>query len=336
MVLVLLPVLATTPGPAQAQGQGTSRTFPETGKTVQGRFLQYWNANGGLPQQGYPISNEMQEVSETDGRTYTVQYFERAVFEAHPENRPPYDVLLSLLGTFLYKQKYGGNAPGQAANNAPGSRFFPETGKRVGGIFLDYWTRNGGLAQQGYPISDEFQEVSDLDGKTYRVQYFERAVFEQHPENAPPYNVLLSQLGKFRYLAKYSAGGQPPPPPGPNPPPPGPNPPPPAPPPSAGCDPSGSRDGRADPTSVRAGGSVVFYVWGMLPGEAVSFWFTLPSGDVVGTARPVQGAVEGDGTLPPLEFTTTPDFAQAPGKWAITFEGASSHHQSIIYFCITR
>jgi hypothetical protein len=38
---------------------------------------------------------------------YTVQYFERAVFEYHPENQPPYDVLLSQLGTYQYKAKYG-------------------------------------------------------------------------------------------------------------------------------------------------------------------------------------------------------------------------------------
>ena len=32
--------------------------------------------------------------------------------------------------------------------------------------FLQYWQQNGGLAQQGFPISDEFMEKSDLDGKT--------------------------------------------------------------------------------------------------------------------------------------------------------------------------
>ena|GEM_PF-4859745 len=84
----------------------TSRTFPETGKTVSGRFLEYWNANGGVAQQGFPISEPFMEKSETDGKTYQVQYFERAVFEMHPENQPPYDVLLSQLGTFRYKQKY--------------------------------------------------------------------------------------------------------------------------------------------------------------------------------------------------------------------------------------
>ncbi|MEO5953952.1 MAG: plastocyanin/azurin family copper-binding protein, partial [Chloroflexia bacterium] len=158
--------------------------------------------NGGLAQQGYPISAEMQEKSDTDGKTYTVQYFERAVFEKHPENKAPNDVLLSLLGNFLYKQKYPNGGPNQKASTV-NPRKFTETGKTIGGKFRDYWEKNGGLAQQGLPISEEFQEKSDTDGKTYTVQYFERAVFELHTENQAPYDVLLSQLGTFRHTAKY-------------------------------------------------------------------------------------------------------------------------------------
>ncbi|HEY0070790.1 MAG TPA: PQQ-dependent sugar dehydrogenase [Chloroflexia bacterium] len=195
---------APTQSPATIPGSG-SRTFPETGKTVTGIFLDYWDKNGGLPQQGFPISEVMNEVSDLDGKIYAVQYFERAVFEYHPENQPPYNVLLSQLGTFQYKQEYPTGAPNQQPNSSAGSVLFPETGKRVGGKFLQYWRERGGLAQQGYPISEEFTEVSDLDGKPYTVQYFERAVFEVHPENAPPYDVLLSQLGTFRYKAKYGS-----------------------------------------------------------------------------------------------------------------------------------
>lgn len=95
--------------------------------------------------------------------------------------------------------------PGPTAQ-AESSRTFPETGKTVSGLFLEYWHQNGGLAQQGFPISEEFQEKSDLDGKTYLVQYFERSVFEYHPENPKPYDVLLSQLGAFRYKEKYPNG----------------------------------------------------------------------------------------------------------------------------------
>src|SRR6478672_4966746 len=89
VVFLLLVAALPTLGTAPSQAQGTSRIFPETGKSVSGRFLEYWNTHGGLMQQGYPISGEMQEVSDTDGKTYTVQHFERAVFEKHPEFTPP-------------------------------------------------------------------------------------------------------------------------------------------------------------------------------------------------------------------------------------------------------
>jgi hypothetical protein len=192
--------------PAQAQGQPTARRFfPETGKTVQGRFLQYWEQNGGLYQQGFPLSEEMAVRSEIDGKTYTMQFFERAVFEWHPENQWPNDVLLSLLGSLRYNAKYPGGAPGQSPNVDPGSVVFNETGKRLGGSFLQYFRTHGGVRQQGLPISDEFTEVSDLDGKPYTVQYFERAVFEWHPSNQPPFNVLLVHLGRFAYEKQQSA-----------------------------------------------------------------------------------------------------------------------------------
>jgi YVTN family beta-propeller protein len=334
--LAALILFLTIPPGVTGSAQGDSRTFPETGKTLKGKFLEYWNTHGGLPQQGFPISEEMQEKSSTDGNVYTVQYFERAVFEMHPNNQPPYDVLLTLLGTLAYKEKYpAGRASGEVTPPAgspqkqcspthddsdagvtvgfdpaaperatvgkghiltgrvlssdgcapiagvklemrpeiagshpeeqratlhtdaagryhfesehpehihmrvsahgfkgiitnqyhpdpgaaqgsfdivlvpdPACRLFKETGQAVCGTFLDYWEEHGGLMQQGYPISDEFQEKSSLNGKVYTVQYFERAVFELHPGNQPPYDVLLSQLGTFRYKAKYPPAGR--------------------------------------------------------------------------------------------------------------------------------
>ena len=196
LALSLLPLAGST------YAQGTSRTFPETGHTVSGKFLEYWNSHGGLAQQGFPLTEAQNEVSPINGKTYLTQYFERAVFEAHPENQAPYDVLLSLLGSIRYNTKYADGAPGQKMNAEAGAQKFAETGKTVGGKFLKYWQEHGGLMQQGYPISDEFTEVSDLNGKPYTVQYFERAVFEMHPENQAPNDVLLSQLGKFAYYQK--------------------------------------------------------------------------------------------------------------------------------------
>lgn len=85
--------------PVVAQ-DGDRQCFQETGKCVAGSFLAYWRANGGLRQQGLPISDEMQE----NGRT--VQYFERARFEWHPQNSPENQVLLGLLGSEQYKARY--------------------------------------------------------------------------------------------------------------------------------------------------------------------------------------------------------------------------------------
>ena len=100
--------------------QSDCQTFTETGKTVCAEFLAYWKANGGLAQQGYPISDTFNEKSETDGQTYKVQYFERAVFELHPEKQPPYNVLLTLLGSQKFKQRYNGTQPNDmgATNSA--------------------------------------------------------------------------------------------------------------------------------------------------------------------------------------------------------------------------
>ncbi|HEX8228082.1 MAG TPA: hypothetical protein VF826_02085 [Chloroflexia bacterium] len=76
----------------------TSHFFEETGHNLSNAFFTFWLNNGGLAVFGYPISEEIVEVSPTDGRQYTVQYFERNRFEWHPENPPSDNVLLGLLG----------------------------------------------------------------------------------------------------------------------------------------------------------------------------------------------------------------------------------------------
>jgi len=215
--LALLLLTLTAPmSHAQPAGQSSDppapTTFPQTGQTAGGPFLRYWQGHGGLAQQGYPISAETVETSTTNGKPYRVQYFERAVFEYHSEVGAD-GVLLALLGVAAYQQKYPSGAPGQVPNGAPGATLFPQTGHQLGGLFQQYWQTHGGLAQQGYPLSEEFTERG-ADGKARTVQYFERAVFESHPENAPPYNVLLTRLGATTLSVHYptaapTAGGLP-------------------------------------------------------------------------------------------------------------------------------
>ncbi len=172
------------------------RYFPAVGHTLRGVFRTYWEQHGGLAQFGYPLTEEFQERSPTDGKRYTVQYFERNRFEAHPENAgTPYEVLLGLLGRTVTADRATGPAFVLQANALPGTRFFPQTGHNLAPQFAAFWTEHGGLPVYGYPISEAFQETSPTDGKPYRVQYFERNRLEYHPELPAPFRVSLGLLG---------------------------------------------------------------------------------------------------------------------------------------------
>jgi hypothetical protein len=203
----LLVLVATTFVGSASTGnaQANSRYFPETGKTVTQPFLKYWLDHGGLAQQGYPITDSYDELNDIDGKVYRTQYFERARFEFHPEQQIQFQVLLGLLGTETFKAKYGTTPPPGAPQTVPGngSRTFPATGKTVMGLFLTYWNSHGGLEQQGFPITEAYNEVNDDDGKTYITQYFERARFEYHPESAQDqFKVLLGLVGREVYNRK--------------------------------------------------------------------------------------------------------------------------------------
>jgi len=125
-------VLTSLAGPT-SQGNNC-QTFPETKQTVCGRFLAYWQQNGGLTQQGFPISGELQEKSDLNGQVCTMQYIERAEFEYHPENQPPYDVLLSQLGTFEYKRKYQSGGGWSAATFVGGKLIYSGLGAGERGV----------------------------------------------------------------------------------------------------------------------------------------------------------------------------------------------------------
>ena len=166
--------------------------FAVTNQCISGRFLARWRASGGLPINGYPLSAEFRQQLE-DGKTYLVQYFERVRMEYHPENAPPQDVLLGQFGRGILAGVAG--APTDAASPRDGFVHFAVTQHNVAPDFFAYWQANGGLAQFGYPLTEEFTQQLP-DGKEYTVQYFERARFERHPENAAPYTILLGQFGR--------------------------------------------------------------------------------------------------------------------------------------------
>jgi hypothetical protein len=199
-------------GSARA-AQAACVTFPETGRAVCGRFLEYWEANGGLARHGLPLTGEFAETNPTDGESYVVQYFERARLELHPESTAPHDVQLGLLGLEQFGSLHPGILPpveGDPFASDSGGREcarFHFTGEMVCGPFLSYWRERGGLQQHGYPISPVFLETNPSNGRQYPTQYFERARFEFHSGFAnTPNAVQLGLLGREQLRAKYPDG----------------------------------------------------------------------------------------------------------------------------------
>jgi hypothetical protein len=185
------PILLTDPVPDPHQDGVLS--FPQTGHTLRGKFLQYWQQYGGLAQFGYPLTEEFFEPSGPDNTPLQVQYFERNRFELHTKNAlTPNEVLLGLLGREFHAQ----DPPVPQPPASPSVLYFPETGHTLSGKFRDYWEAHGGLFMHGFPITEPTMEQS-TNGNHYLVQRFERSRFELHPENAAsPYEVLLGQLGR--------------------------------------------------------------------------------------------------------------------------------------------
>ncbi len=177
----------------------TSRSFPETGFVVEGRFLRAWEARGGLQIVGLPLTRPYARQA-VGGRWLLVQDFERARLEYHPEFAAPNDVLGTLIGNQITaERRMAGEAPFVPLPVCPPTDAdrvcFVETGHTLSYGFRTYWEQNGGLAMFGFPISEEFSELNPDTGMIHTVQYFERGRFEFHPEFVgTPYAVLLGLL----------------------------------------------------------------------------------------------------------------------------------------------
>ncbi len=214
MLTLSFALLGSALFPLMSAAQSTAdRCFPETGYCISGRFRVYWEANGGLPVFGYPISGASYERNPATGDMRLTQWFERVRFELHPENAPPYDVLLGRLGVDLLQQ-YGSNwwtlPPGQARE---GCLYFEATRHALCEPFLSTWHVYGleldgvpgksyeeSLALFGAPISEPRWELHGGTQASVRLtQWFERARFEWHSELA---QVLMGHLGAELYATR--------------------------------------------------------------------------------------------------------------------------------------
>jgi hypothetical protein len=343
--LALVLLLAIFPS-ARINAQGQTRTFPETGKTVRATFLSYWNTHGGLAQQGYPISEEMQEKSDTDGKTYTVQYFERAVFEQHPEFAgTPNEVLLSQLGTFRYRDKYTRPKPSptsvsvQPTATTPSVQPTPTTGSdpnsdcsgipasqnqtvtpNCGPRGTTFVFEAGGFTP-GEPVGiyatepsqavfgAPFQEIADDQGKVSGVSLSSDSSFPLGiwADTMEGTHSHVKSIGYFKIIAP--SGGN-------------------------------NRDCSGIPASINMtvtpncgpGGTRFAIVGtGFQPGESVGRYYTSPTGAVLPGNS--QSIADSSGRVSGITFITSS--GTEPGIWAGTFEGVSTHRKAIAYFKVT-
>jgi hypothetical protein len=201
---LLVVAIAFSSLPNTVQAQPDELCFDETTFCISGTIREYWEQNGGLPVFGFPKSVQYEELIE--GQPYQVQWFERNRLEIHPENKPPYNVLLGRLGVDeLEKAKQQGEWAGvDPEGPLADCVYFEQTGFNICyQEILDMYRSNGletdgqygfsiadNMALFGLPLTPLISE--DIDGTLYQVQYFERARFEWHPDEN---QVLLGLLG---------------------------------------------------------------------------------------------------------------------------------------------
>ncbi|NWJ94707.1 MAG: hypothetical protein HXX20_02900 [Chloroflexi bacterium] len=185
--------------PAAGVDPPTPDTPPDPGKTyfsetkhyLAGGFKTYWDKYGSLSAFGYPITEEFSEFIATQNVTRTVQYFERVRLDYDAAAKPGQEVSVGLLGRDAVALKY--YVPGRFIPNTKDQAYFPQTKHTLRLGFYQFWDRNNGLVRFGYPLSEELDEKSVIDGKVGTVQYFERVKLEFNKESK---QVQIGNLGR--------------------------------------------------------------------------------------------------------------------------------------------
>jgi hypothetical protein len=293
-----------------------------TGHYLRGVFRDFWDKNGGLPNFGYPLTEEY--LDSKTNRVY--QFFERARFErAQPESTL---VELGLLG----RQAAGDRvfATADPIKTTKQRRYFPETKHIVQYGFRDVWESRGGLKVFGLPLSEEIDEQLS-DGKVHPVQYFERSRFEYWPDLPAGQRVMLSLLGRQFAPRELTA------PLAPNAPPSAPSTP--APPSSPAAAPSlvrpvlpNSKNAQVLPKAGQPGQVFFFNAVGFNPREQVGIWLNSPDGAIFGA--PFQAKADARGTIADAQINFQTDESSPLGIWSFVAQGVDSGKQAVGYFLL--
>jgi hypothetical protein len=196
--LVGSPLLASAQqvSPVTATDWSPPRTvyIPDTGQTIDGVFLDFWRANNGIANYGYPITPEF---TMTNG--VIAQYYGYARFEYWPNAADGQVVRLGNVGEDLRPKNLQRNSvastadTGSQANASANAEvaqisrswlpltgkatkaknsdtyvFIKETKHSISNGFKTWWDMTGGVSYLGNPLSQEYI----LKGTTFQV--FER------------------------------------------------------------------------------------------------------------------------------------------------------------------
>lgn len=186
------PVVSTqaTVTTALPQGGGQTFTFPQTGHTVSGIWLDFLRSHGDVDNLGYPRT---EVIRDTQVPNQTVQYFQRLVLEHHPNQLPAYQIQRRLLGDLLYP---GADAAADEASPPTGDAVYLPNfpGQGLGHfvanvapdgsptLFKQYFDTHGKEDAFGYPKEEPRLRIL-TDGQQHWTQRFQAAVFEYHQEN---------------------------------------------------------------------------------------------------------------------------------------------------------
>ena len=184
MILVLviaIPVLAQ---------EGSGRYFSETGHTLDGEFVPYFEQHGGFEILGYPITDAF--IDYWSG--LVVQYTQNSRLELYPDpETEKMQVRLKELGVLFVGDRALDLADPLAIGSSADCEYYPLTGHNVCYMFLDYYEQHGGPALFGYPVSEFTVENDRL------VQYFQGFRLDWYPENPQGSEVQVAPLGRVHF-----------------------------------------------------------------------------------------------------------------------------------------
>ncbi|MCS6940303.1 MAG: class F sortase [Roseiflexaceae bacterium] len=204
--------------PVNVTASGECRLFPQTGINACGPILTAWRS-AGLQLDGKPGVSEAESLAlfgvpltearlETlaDGNAYVVQWFERGRFEVHPENPPPANVLLGLLG-----REYGPVARAPVVVRADQTSGAAPVRIVAREVSMDARIVAVGLDVQGMPIVPDhdvgWYNRSALPGQGENVVLWGHVLRFSHAPRIPAPFARLKELRPGARLTVYDSNG---------------------------------------------------------------------------------------------------------------------------------